>query len=606
MRTRHAGGNRLDLAATFYQGNYLDVLRSTIDAVDGLIGVGDESLVIGALCFQSRVEEAQRIFRKAALSEEARLEACFYLGVGACRRGQYDDARRHFAANLATRRTLTDRGRFFAFQGLAFFRYFQGRYRSAARAARAAYFAAMDARFLYGKALSADLLGHALVQTGAVAEGLARLEDAAQFAHQLGNGGLVREMRMSRAIYSAQFGLDPANDITRLQQWLGDDQPQNSYSRSNLLLELARQHALRGDLAEGRRVLDEACTQIYAAQNTRQGIILSLRYAAIAQRSGDSHQALNLVRMAASELRNVVDLGLALQVEGLRRSLQEELDVGCLASSETELQRLLRRTGAGINARMEARRTGRPLSAERPSDDRLGNLMDGLAQKRSDSVAKCLELGLLGLLHGVFGIKPGARVVVLDPLPGTLLLFDGGNVWYRAEGLSPLLRAILCRLAAGPATKEQLIHEIWKYSYSSIRHDALIYRIMSRLRILLAPHGGWVNFDEPYYFLEKGVAIASNLRTALELPTQMPPPLVAASEPNAPEPGVAPLLNMRQRQILKTVQARGELDVQACVDAFGISLATARRDLSQLAELSLVQRVGRARATRYVSVSNSL
>jgi hypothetical protein len=419
----------VDLAAAFYQGNYLDVLRRSIDSVEGNVPSGEESLVIGALCFQSRVEEAQRIFRKASLDGDRLIEARFFLGVGSCRRARYDEARRYFGENLAVRRRASDRGRFFAFQGLAFLRFFQGRYRRGVPAAKSAYFSALDARFLYGKALAADMLGHALVQTGAIAEGLARLEDAAQFANQLGNGGLAREIRMSRAIYSAQFGLDPANDADRLRLWLDADQPQNSYSRSSLLLALSRQHVLRGDLAAARRVLDEACTQIYAAQNTRQGILLSLRYAHIAFLSGDSHQALNLTRMASSELRNVVDLGLAVQVEGLRRSLLETLGVGCIASAEAELQRLIRLTGIGINGRMQARAAGKPLSAERPSDDRLGNLMDALALGRSDSIAKTLEVGMLGLLHRSFKIAPGARVIVLDPLPGTLLLFDAGNVW---------------------------------------------------------------------------------------------------------------------------------------------------------------------------------
>lgn len=605
----------MELASTFYQGNYLDVLRATIDSADGQIAEGAVSLVIGALCFQSRVEEAQRIFKKnaATLDEDRCIEARFYLGVGSCRRARYDDARQYFGENLALRRSASPRSQFFAYQGLAFFRYFQGRYRRSVPAAKAAYFAALDARFLYGKALSADLLGYALVETGAVAEGLARLEDAAQFAQQLGNGGLAREIRMSRAIYSAQFGLDPANDAERLRQWLSDDQPQNSYSRSNLLLELGRQHVLRGDLNEARRVLDEACAQIYASQNTRRGITLSLRYAHIAYLAGDLHQALNLTRMASGELKNVVDQGLALQVEGLRRTLLETLNVGCKVQSDNELNRLLRLTGLGVNGRIEARRTGRPLSSERPSDDRLGNLLDGLALGRANSIAKVLELGLFGLLHRSFSIKPGSRTIVLDPLPGTLLLFDGGNVWYRGEGLSPLLRSILSRLALGPATKEQLIQEIWKYSYNPLRHDALIYRIMSRLRLLLSPRGGWVNFDEPYYFLERGVDVSAQMPRDLPIGESLAVMVATARTiPEATAPVAAPAsnvqplgraLNARQLKILKAVQARGELDVHTCVDTFGISLATARRDLSQLAELSLVQRVGRARATRYVKLS---
>src|SRR5262245_16681511 len=127
----------MQIADIFYCGNYKSVLAATIDSRAGDCGDEDLPFVIGALTFRGRLQEAETLFRlrSAGFCPIARAAARFYLGVGYCRISEYERARGYFAQNLLDCRRrenpmdpVNPKIRFFAWQGVGFFRLFFGRY----------------------------------------------------------------------------------------------------------------------------------------------------------------------------------------------------------------------------------------------------------------------------------------------------------------------------------------------------------------------------------------------------------------------------------------------------------------------------------------------
>jgi predicted HTH transcriptional regulator len=59
-------------------------------------------------------------------------------------------------------------------------------------------------------------------------------------------------------------------------------------------------------------------------------------------------------------------------------------------------------------------------------------------------------------------------------------------------------------------------------------------------------------------------------------------------------------LRIRQLQVLEDLATRGDVGVQDLVSRFGISRASALRDLGELVSLGLLVRTGSTRATRYI------
>src|SRR5205085_61803 len=108
-------------------------------------------------------------------------------------------ARRFLAANLRAVRAeaATPELRFFAAQGLGFFRYYSGKLALARRSAEAALNYATQAELLYGKVLSSDLFGHTLVLLGEVSAGISALRRALAWSRLLGDGGIKDALEIS-------------------------------------------------------------------------------------------------------------------------------------------------------------------------------------------------------------------------------------------------------------------------------------------------------------------------------------------------------------------------------------------------------------------------
>jgi len=596
------------LERLFFQGAHSEVARLTVDSAPGRTAKRDLATVIGALSFLGRLEEAEALFEERArdFDAESLSAARFYLGITFCRHSNYARARHYLVSNLrATRRARSLRQRFYAFQGLAFYRFYSGRFARSEKAARRAQAYAGKVRFLWGKLLATDLLGHCSLERGQVSLGIKLLQQARTLARSLGDGGIGQAIEVSMICAKARFGLSHQGVVRELRAAVDQLSTEDTYSRSALLLELGRQYLLRGNLDQSRAALGESCPFIYASQNRRHGIILNLRYAELHFQAGEYAPALNLIRSSRKELDPAADRALHLELLGLQSKLTNALEM-TVPNEQPLLERLTRETGGRVSARVLSR--GREQSYSEPrGEDPLGDLLDRLrdgTKGGKDLEALCTELfrtSYLGFLPALFAVSRAERTLLLDPIPGALAVIDRGNVSCRTHGLSPIFRKIILTLVGqgSEVSKEELIQKVWGYRYRPINHDPLIYSAVSRLRHLLgAQASAWIEVTERGYSLRAGVQVRIGREPPAQVASQHKSAPVTAPPPS--ELGMAHALNIRQIAILKAVDRNESINVRDCLRQFKVSEITASRDLSQLARIGLLVRIGKARATCYV------
>ena len=588
-----------DLSADFFRGRYREVLQRSFDSAKARWAAGDTATVIGALSFVGRVGEAELLFeqKKATLGHAQSIEARFYLGVGLTRQSQYAAARRYFGANLrgACATGIEPRSLFFIWQGLSFYRYFSGRLRAASRASGLAFEAAIHGGFLYGKVLSADIRGHLLVQLGEVTEGLATLTEAQKLARLLGDGTLPEVIETSILVYRSQFGLDGDQSLERLQRKARGLAAQDTYSLSNLLLEQARQHLIRGRPDEASTLLDQAAQIIYSTQNRRHEAVLNLRYASLYFLSGEYAQALRFIRSGKRGLDPVVDHLLDLALLGMEAKITGALNlIEAERVTRTAIREKSRNYGGLINRRIARRLEGTPLTATgRKRLDPLGDLLDLINTDRLASIEEILSEGYLGLLYDALKLPHASPHLVLDLEPGSLTMLDRGRVTH-SLGLTPLLRKVLGELARNNGSKKGLIEKVWGYRYHPLRHDPTIYSAVTALRKLLGHHGAWIETTEEGYRLAPSVRLVTHSQDTASSPTMAPGTLFDATKDRTSE------LNYRQIKILRHLDRNETIDLKTCKKQFGVSAITASRDLSALTAKGLVLRIGRGRATQYL------
>ena len=244
----------------------------------------------------------------------------FFLGIGLCRLSRYEESRGFLFANLKDGRKASDpKLRFYAYQGLGFYRFFCGRFGAALASARKASLAALQSEFLWGKLLSSDLMGHALVQTGEVSLGTKTLAQAQGYAKHLGDGGIQQALRVARSAWiRAQFGLD-REALRSLERLGGELRDQDTYSHAALLLEKARLHGLRGELQEAREILALSGPLTSTARETAGSrCVLNVRYAQLHFLRGEPEQALNLLLNSDRDLTLGIDNALELEALGVK------------------------------------------------------------------------------------------------------------------------------------------------------------------------------------------------------------------------------------------------------------------------------------------------
>jgi DNA-binding winged helix-turn-helix (wHTH) protein len=572
----------------FFSGDYQGALDSG-SRKDQL------AFIVGALCFLGRSNEAEILFQQDEhrLSRLKKIQCRFFLGIGLARISKYSDAKRYFAINLAElRHAVTHEEEFYIFQGASFYRYFSGRWKVALRGVERAFQAAIRSDFLYGRVLSSDLRGHLLVQTGQVHAGIAALKDAQKLARTMRNKSIAEGVDSSIVAYEGQFGLTPKTMVQTLKKSVkAASTIQDTFSQSELLLELARQQLIRGKFLEASTCLDRAGQLIYSHQNRRQEAELNLRYAYLCYLNGDPAKGLSFLQSGKRALDPAVDHALRLSLMGMEHRLVKALNMKARESVlEAELRTQSALYGGVVNQRIVGRITGSVVDREVFAGDPMGDIQDLLSKDFGLAVNAILQSQYYSLFYEILPVEKGSQILYLDLDAHSMTLFDRNGVDHQT-GLTSLLRSFLNQLASGQKSKEELIRSVWKYpSYHSLRHDSVIYQAVTALRRLLDDRAEWIQNTELGYRLAPGVQIRFHERAERAHAGKKSIPQKAQESED---------LNSRQISFLRKLKPQDFVTVHDYRKLFKVSEITATRDLSALHSRGLVVRVGRARATKY-------
>lgn len=596
------------LARAFFAGGYAELVAATFDAPGAGVAEEDVAFVVGALTFLGRLGDAEACFdawRLRARAPEPRTLAAsrFFLGVALARAGDFGRARSLLVAGALARVAEDDPWTVaFAFQGLAAFRYFTGRFRAAGRHALRALRAAHAARFPWVRMLSTDLRGHALVQLGRLEAGTSLLEQAKAEAERLGLGSNVLAIEASIAVYRARFKVGPealaglARPSRGALPIRGDElevllgrRAHDSYSRRTLLAQAVVQYALRGRGAEAARALAEVDRDALRMDARRAKVTSLLARLHATRWSQGPRACLALLDEASTEL-DERDLAFRAELLVFEAHVAEATgDAARAARARAELRAVGRRTDQYL-ARAVDERWASP-------EDELTPLLRSASAPDAE-LPRLLALGLLGPVPERLGVPPG-RAVLLLAAENAIVLQDGGDLWARAS--PPRWAPALLRLLAGGSSKEAIVAGLWGLRrYAPARHDPLIRTTIHRLRALLQPRGHWVTVTEEGYGLAVPVhAFGAPVDGEL---AELPAEDAGEDELFAPPPrrarAAAPV-DERDLPVLGQLARLGEATVPALARALAVSESTALRALRRLVRAKRVRRTGSARATRY-------
>jgi hypothetical protein len=639
----------LQLATLFYQGRYQDILAATIEAPTADWPRPMAAYVIGALSFVGRIDDALVLMRKHASDLDARGTCAtrFFVGIGLVRVSRYDEGRALLAQNLAAvrdaARAAKTRGlapdaiaRFYAYQGLAFFRYFQCRYPQALSAAKAAWAAALEGEYPYGQSLAADLRGHAMVRTGQIAAGLTALDEAARLNVRFGLGGVAHAVTTAQFYYRAAHGLFGARTLEELTAFARTFAPEDNFTLAVAQCELARQLAVRGRVREAEGYLESAARVILKAGHQRHKAMVLHRFAHNRYYQGRFPEALAYLDEAEAGIGGAYAHDYLLQIAGLRLKIGRRQGKATAGDAAAVL-RLTALVGSGIGRNIAWRDLG-AFAPTLTGDDLLGDLRHRCrlgAQTPYADVWALLKAGMLGFLHEIVPRGAETRLVCFDLVPKRLAVFDDGDVVVSERPISRTLKAVALQLARAPSTKKELVETHWGYEYHSLRHDPFIYAMINRLRRALGAAGAWLLHDGDRYLWAPNVRVftyepigadaldldldggddedddplGERTATATAAPTAAGGAPVAGrpsrradgTRPLAPsrEAGALAALNHRQIATLSELERRPFMSAQDCVALFDVSRITAFRDLGELTRLGLTRRRGKGRATHY-------
>lgn len=545
--------------------------------------------LIGSLSFLGRMEEASDLFTLVAKKSKNPLDLVasrFFLAIGFTRRSEYERARKLFEENekKAGKSAIE---RFFVCQGKVFFLYYTGRLESCLKYAENARKWAIASRDLLARCLALDALGHVQVRAGEIHLGLSYLKEAKNLAKKLGNTSTASAIDISSRLYAWEFGLQ-SESLAELEESLASEAPQNNYSQSNLALELARQHTLRGNFARAAAVLEQVAPAIYENQNRRQEIILNLRLAELSGRRGDFFQARHFLWFSRRLLHREVDSTFELAALGVERklALAERKSVTELESSWNALAPFSSTRDRNLMVRLGML----PMDKENP-EDKIHRILylSRSGENLATRLTPLLEAELLADASLLLGLKPGKNSIAVLPKALGLLLQSPQGI-QKKEALSSLQHKLLRALADGrEVNKETLVENCWGYKYSPLRHDSMVYAALSSLRKSLGEAGAWLHPTENGYQMEAEVVWAAEAEKSPQ-----------SSKPvEALDPGLAARFNFRQIEVLEWIQTARFLSVADCCKRFGVSEITALRDMDGLRREGIVVRIGKARATRY-------
>jgi tetratricopeptide (TPR) repeat protein len=593
-KTNGAEAKAWNAQSEFEKGHYHDIVRrlQTKAKRDPV----ETTALLTAQAFLGQIEDALKLWdiNKDSLDLSQKIRCRFYMGIALTRISKFRSARNMFKANAQEAGASKNPSPLVA-QGIGFFHYFTGRFSRAKNFANQALQAALKTDDAYAQFLATDLLGHCTVQMGSRAEGLRLLRQAKVLAENFGNRNVAGAFATASLIYEAEGGWRHKTMVAELEKALSALEVQDAYTRSNLILELARQKTLRGAWGEARDLLDRESSSIYSFGNRVHELMLQLRFTEIAIRQGDRFAFEHFLQAARRCLNQVADNAFRIRLLGLEMKGRKIFDGRVPSDLRKNLTELSKEHSSVINNQMLFRQGLGPDPRTSESEDPIHHLFMLASENPSDAMNLCLESGYYGLWPE-FAKMPNGRdfFVVLDD-DRSIVIGSKEGVVYRKKALSEQHLKLLQSLIQGPRDKERLLREVWKYDYDPLRHDSLIHSAIAKLRKSFEPHADWLRTDENGWNLNSNVLwqIPRRERSIKSTETVAPEVLDDA------QIDLTDLLNFRQLRALRETPQDGAWSIQIYKKTFTVSTMTAFRDLTGLLELKFLVCSGRGRATRY-------
>lgn len=573
-------------------------------------------LLIASHVLRGDLEQAMAV---AASREESDLTGMisFYLSLGLTRAGRYEEAKQKIKRLEKLKRNgLVE---FYSQQAQGFLSFIRGEPSLSTQFARKSLIASEAVQHPLrplARILSLDLLGHSLVQTGFLRSGIKTLRLAREASVRAGNENFNHAISISLLKYEAAFGIEPARIVSRLYRALIELKPDDSYSRSELRLELSRQLILRGQLRQARLQLEEAAGDILGSQNHQQTAALYMKQAWLARLEGRLADALLGLQTTESFLLAEADSDLRSKTRFFRFEVLQMLGELELSAKDRALKlvRSLKEQSDeaklhGIERRMVLRKFGAELGSQPlffgKGEDPFGDLMDRVHQRAQGVELELLQKRYFGLLLPILGLNFGQKAIVLGAPKGVVIVIEDGETRVSETGLGGILGRLISRLSEGPCARQEAIEQIWGYQYEAERHDRLLAVAVSRIRKALGGKQKWIEFQGDRLVFEDQVLIrywsgAPRTSQVLKNIVVSAPTNKNTSPIFRPTGSNTTRLRIRQLQVLEDLATRGDVGVPDLVERFGISRSSALRDLNELVEMGLVIRTGDTRATRYM------
>jgi DNA-binding transcriptional ArsR family regulator len=554
-----------------FAGAYGSVLERTA----GGYADADAPSVIGALALSGRLEEAESAFaayRTRAPAEEGLARAHFFLIAGLCHAGSTARAWRHALGAVPEVFGAQGARRFWACQGLALVRYFEGRFRRARRFARRALAAAVGASFPYARCLALDLLAHVSVHAGDIYAGLRLLSQAQELAAALGYTQNAATLRTAALIFQLRFTLgDPARVIEQVEA-LTRSAEVSYFTRRNAWIELACSFALRGEGERAAAALEAARSIALTGTDSRGKVRWLVAHAlcsALARGPEPARESISEAHaLAAQQLTLETEIGFVQLVLAGERA-PELLERQAWLARQTGAQR--------ARIALDVAQGHTELYAPRVEDGMGRLLLECIGRPPRERVQRVVEAGFLGLLPWALERAPGRRVIVTD---SQLISELAGRVRVQPTPHRPVLK-LLFALRLGHRSREELLREVWGIQrFLPGRHLPTLHTAISRLRLALGDPD-WVITRDEGYALPEGVELISWEQSAqTHSASAAPPPDTRA-------------------RLLEFVRAEGETGSREIAEALELSASTALRLLRSLTAEGLLVRAGSGRLTRY-------
>ena len=546
--------------------------------------------VLGSMVFLGQVVDAGLYFDKwqSQYTLDELVICHFFLATGYIRSSDFKNGKAHLFSCFKLRHSLRKaNSKFFIYQAFGFYKYFACRYQGSAYWAQKSWKHSLLTDFEFGQIFSCDLLAHALLEKGEIEKGFEQIEKAISIAKKFGRGSLIASLEVAKLSYQATYGIKPEKVIQSLQKKFSEfGSAKDSYSKSNLGLELARQLVLRGKTNRALSVLKTIQPDVFKFGHRRQKSAWFFRLAYIENLKGNRTSCADRLQYALKELNQDYDLAHLLQIRGLQFATSN-LDAKKKAELENQIRYLTFRTGSVIALKQWSRLN---KSKSNLSEDHLGNLIDEISLKKNstlETTQQICESGYYQLLRNYLK-EPGKKHVFLEVLPRSLTIVNDGSVDYFSDVMTPLLQRILSLLQSGPKTKKEIVEKIWEYQYDSLRHDQLVHAALTRLRKAFGSAAVWIKNESDFYLLDSDVQVDVLAHAKTFAPEHQKERLAEDNQ-----------LNYRQIKLLSVIRKSEPISIQDCIRILQTTKITANRDVKGLLEFGLIKKSGQGKSTRY-------